>query len=66
MAKRLILAGLLLALPGCAVLRPTPSPFCNTAKPLLVDKRDSLTPGTTAAILAHNKTGEALCGWGKK
>jgi hypothetical protein len=49
-------------LAGCAA-GPGPSSYCSVARPILVEAADVLTPPTMRAIVEHNETGEALCGW---
>lgn len=42
---------------------------CKWARPIYVSKADRLTDQTADQILAHNMTGQRLCGWqpgGKK
>lgn len=36
---------------------------CAPWRPILVSRQDVLTEGTARALLAHNLTGERLCGW---
>lgn len=58
MATRLIMIGALcLVLGGCAS-----GDFCSVAKPLTVSKHDVLTRETKNEVVAHNETGEKLCG----
>ena len=47
---------------GCAT-SPVFKDDCDWAKPILPSKADVLTPETKRQILAHNETGEKLCGW---
>jgi len=32
-------------------------------RPVYVSRSDALTEGTADQLLAHNRTGAALCGW---
>jgi len=60
--KALILAGVL-ALAACTT---TPSgSFCDIAKPLRPSAStiDAMTDAEVAAMLAHNRRGQALCKW---
>lgn len=52
-------------LPGCESAGPGPTDVCGPWRPILVTPRDALDRGTAADILAHNTTGERLCGWGR-
>jgi hypothetical protein len=36
---------------------------CGPWQPILVSREDQLSNGTAQAILAHNITGQRLCGW---
>lgn len=38
---------------------------CGPWRAIYVAKDDSLTTETARALLAHNRTGAALCGWGR-
>lgn len=38
---------------------------CGPWRPIYVGKADVLTPDTARALLAHNRTGADLCGWGR-
>jgi hypothetical protein len=61
MGKALILAGVL-ALAACT----TPSgSFCDIAKPLRPSPAaiDAMTDAEVAAMLRHNKRGQAICNW---
>lgn len=62
-ARNLALACAILGLAGCA---PTADPAACVAfapiRPTEADVR-AISPGLAAAILAHDRTGEALCGW---
>lgn len=61
MVKRLILAALI-ALAGCAT---TKGNFCAVASPQRpsVAAVDAMTDAQVKALLAHNRTGQKLCGW---
>ncbi len=37
--------------------------FCSNAQPIRISKGDRLTPATADAIVAHDRTGQRLCGW---
>jgi hypothetical protein len=39
--------------------------FCDVSNPIYLSRHDELTPETKRQILAHDKTGETICGWGK-
>ena len=53
----------LLALAGCTPVQTRPDSFCQWAHPILLDKKDVLTPDTKAQIVAYDETGKKLCGW---
>ncbi|BAP94487.1 hypothetical protein [Aurantimonas phage AmM-1] len=55
-----VMAGALLA--GCTAQRGS---FCETAEPIRPSRATiaAMSDGEVAALLAHNETGEALCGW---
>jgi hypothetical protein len=58
--------GLLLAsltLLGACAQSGAGTSACSGWKPIYVSRADVLTDGTARAILAHNETGRALCGW---
>lgn len=61
MVKTLTLATLL-ALVAC---QTTGGSFCDIAKPLRPSKETvaALTDAEVAALLAHNRKGQKLCGW---
>ncbi len=61
MGKALILAGCL-ALAACQTHAGS---FCTVAKPIRLTGQTiaSMTDVEVAAVLAHNKRGQALCGW---
>lgn len=49
------------AAPGaCPAMTPEDIAAAIVAK---ISARDNLTPGTVTQILAHDETGEKLCGW---
>lgn len=43
---------------GCVTSDP-----CGWASPIRPSRADVLTEGTARQILAHNLTGQKLCGW---
>lgn len=45
---------------GCA---GTATNECGVFRPIYTSSGDMLTEGTERQIVAHNLTGEALCGW---
>lgn len=53
---------------GCATTKTPPAnpDYCAVAKPLYIGKDDVITDATARDILEHNKTGQKLCGWGRK
>lgn len=51
------------SLPGCVASGRGPSEYCLIAKPIYFDPADRMTQRTERAIIAHNETGGALCGW---
>jgi hypothetical protein len=59
----------LLLIAGCSgaavhdIATPHAPTFCDKAMPILIGKKDKLTAETANDILAHNRTGEKLCGW---
>lgn len=61
MVKRLILVALI-ALAGCASTKGT---FCAIAKPQRPSAAavDAMTDAQVKDLLAHNRKGQALCGW---
>lgn len=40
--------------------------FCATAAAIYINESDDISDATARQILAHNKIGVKLCGWGKK
>jgi len=64
MTSRMICAGLVLALlTGCASNGAGTEGACTAFRPVYVSRADALTDGTADQLLAHNRTGAALCGW---
>lgn len=63
-----LLLPLVAALTSCNTtgLATKPETVCAAFKPILISKRDVLTPETADEILAHNLTGAKLCGWKAK
>jgi hypothetical protein len=61
MVRTLILAGLI-ALAGCTT---TKGSFCAIASPQRPSAAavDAMTDAQVKALLAHNRTGQKLCGW---
>jgi hypothetical protein len=56
--RMLMLLLLLILLPSCV-----PAVGCETWRPITIRSDDGLTSETARQILAHNLTGERLCGW---
>ena len=50
-------------LAACTPVQTRPDSFCQWAHPILLDKKDVLTPDTKAQIVAYDETGKKLCGW---
>lgn len=52
----------LLTLAACQTIS---GDFCDIAKPIRLSHEaiDAMTDGEVAAALAHNRKGEAMCGW---
>ena len=48
---------------GCATELTSQSDACDWVKPIRPSRADVLTEGTLVQIVAHNETGEVLCGW---
>ena len=63
--KRTALLASLILLAGCATSGPVPSDPCGPFRPIYVAKDDVLTEQTARDLLAHNRTGRELCGWGR-
>lgn len=69
-----MLPGLLTTLlSACATTGPATEPQtriidtgCDWTRPIYISKQDIMTDGTADAILAHNLTGAARCGWKPK
>jgi hypothetical protein len=51
-------------LTGCARNGPV-TDACGPWRAIYVAKADTLTEDTARALLAHNRTGRELCGWGR-
>lgn len=70
---RLLLCLLLIVSSGCEMTGRVTNPVaggpaivdngCNWTRPIFIDKTDKLSQGTVDQILAHNMTGQRLCGW---
>lgn len=60
--RKIALFASLILLGGCAT-NGAADP-CGPFRPIYVAKDDSLTGDTARALLIHNRTGAALCGWG--
>ena len=43
--------------------KPAAADFCATAKPIFISRTDEISDATAREILAHNLTGQKLCGW---
>lgn len=54
---------LLLSLSACATSGPVADSFCAVARPIYFATSDVLSDRTERAVIAHNETGEKLCGW---
>lgn len=54
--RLVLVAATCLMMSGCA------GQFCTVAKPISVSTKDTLTRETQNQILAHDETGERLCG----
>lgn len=52
-------------LTGCANPGPATSDPCGPWRAIYVGKDDVLTEDTARSLLAHNRTGAALCAWGR-
>lgn len=59
-----LLASLTL-LAGCGTNGPVQTDPCGPWRPIYVGKSDVLTAETARSLLAHNRTGAALCNWGR-
>lgn len=63
----LVVLAMSCAATGCATTEKTMAPdFCATAAAIYINESDDITDATARQILAHNKIGVKLCGWGKK
>jgi hypothetical protein len=51
-------------LASCAGSSPATDP-CGPWRAIYVAKADVLTEDTARGLLAHNRTGRELCGWGR-
>lgn len=59
------LAATLILLAACAGNGPVATDPCGPWRAIYVGKADVLTPDTARSLLAHNRTGRELCGWGQ-
>lgn len=48
---------------GCATIPRHLQNDCDWAEPIRPSRADVLTDGTLEQIVAHNETGQELCGW---
>lgn len=64
MRRMIALAALPILLASCAGNGPVTDP-CGPWRAIYVGKSDVLTDETARALLAHNRTGRELCGWGR-
>lgn len=62
MTRIAMLATTMILLAACATAGPA-TDGCEWTAPILVSQSDDLTDGTARQILAHNRTGERVCGW---
>lgn len=51
-------------LASCGASSPVTDP-CGPWRAIYVGKSDVLTEETARSLLAHNRTGRELCGWGR-
>lgn len=58
-----MLPATLILLAGCAGTGAVPTDPCGPWRPILIAEQDRMTDRTSEDILAHNLTGERLCGW---
>ena len=66
MWKKTALFVSLIPLAACATNGPAPSADpCGPFRAIYVGKDDVLTEATARDLLAHNRTGATLCGWGR-
>ena len=66
MLKRIALLGSLIPFAACGTNGPETSDPCGPFRAIYVHKDDALTADTARALLVHNRTGAALCGWGRQ
>lgn len=50
---------------ACGTPGPVQIDACGPWRPIYVGKADVLTAETARSLLAHNRTGRELCGWGR-
>ena len=62
---KIALLASLIPLAGCATSSVVPSDPCGPFRPIYVGKADVLTEQTARDLLAHNRSGRELCGWGR-
>jgi hypothetical protein len=65
MRSMMLLGASLLLLTGCATSGPAID-ACGPWRAIYVGKADVLTEDTARSLLAHNRTGRELCGWGAR
>lgn len=53
----------IMLLSACAPSGAGSDSFCAVAKPIYIEDADMFTEATAREILAHNLTGEKICGW---
>lgn len=53
----------IMLLSACAPNGAESGSFCAVAKPIYIEDADQFTEATAREILAHNLTGEKICGW---
>ena len=64
MTSRMLCAALaLVLLTSCATSGAGTDAACVAFRPIYVSRADTLTEDTAAQVLAHNRTGQRLCGW---
>jgi hypothetical protein len=64
MPRMIALAAAATLLASCAENSLVTSDPCGPWRAIYVAKADDLTVETARALLAHNRTGASLCGWG--
>jgi hypothetical protein len=64
MRRMIALGGLAILLASCGASGPA-TDACGPWRAIYVAKADTLTEDTARALLSHNRTGAALCGWGR-